>query len=153
MTDQVGPSPGELRLVAMAIEDVLRVLARDGVAPTPGLARLAGLAARSAPAVAARCPYLVAAAGPEVAAAVTRAVTGEAEARALRVTGGDPHGGDPARSRPVWLRPAQAAPVLGMGVAGIRAACRRGRLTARKAPDGGWLIDAASVRAYRRQPG
>jgi hypothetical protein len=132
--------PGDQETLILISESWLRLLARDGAPPpaAPVVAVL-GRLADAAPAVAARCPALLALLGPSVAYRL------KVQVAALGVSDVVQAPADAAR----WLSTAQAAAALGITPHGVRDLLRRHQLDGRRRDGGPWEVSAASVRQRR----
>ena len=112
--------------MALLLEGGLRAARRNGGVVHGEMRQLAAAVAAVAPLTAIHLPALLAAAGPDVAAAVKAQATG---------TGGSAPGADAAglaRSGRVSLSAATAARMAGVTSRAVRAACADGRLVARR---------------------
>jgi hypothetical protein len=126
--------------LVLLCESWLRLLSRDGAPPLAApVVSVLGRLADAAPAVAARCPVLLALLGPSVAYRL------KVQAAALPVSDVVQAAADNAR----WLSTAQAAAVLGISRHGVRDLLRRHQLDGRRRDGGPWEVSAASVRQRR----
>ena len=124
-------------LAAYAVEAALRANRRNGGTPNGELRQLASMLASAVPSIAAHFPALLAAAGPEVAAAVKAKARGTA--------------GSAAGTRPVPLASSEAARIAGVTSRAVRAACAAGQLAGRKSRvTGAWMITPAALDEWRR---
>jgi len=123
---------------AMALNDKLRTHDRNGKPPGKALRQAAAEIAAAVPLTAAGLPWLLDAAGPEVAAAV------RAQARA---TAGSRACADAAPRAPsAMLSATEAADKAGVSDRAIRAACADDRLAASKSRvSGEWQIAPAAL--------
>jgi hypothetical protein len=127
-------------VAACALETALRDYRRNGRAPNSETRQLAVALAAAVPLMAVRLPLLLAAAGPQAAAAV------KAEARRIAASRVDPDGAGSASSATAALSASEAARIVGLSSQAIRAAAAAGRLAARKDRiTGAWLIDATAL--------
>ena len=156
--------PGPRRtaeIFLLLAEPALRRAAVDGVRPPADLAWVLEDAARTAPHLARRLPFVRAALPPHVRAAIGAARVTEL-AGACDVAAGSgaaPGGTEPPSTRsalpvppglPVRLRAGAAAARLGVRTHAVRAAARRGRLPGVKDERGEWWFAAEEVQAYAR---
>ena len=111
---------------AVALEMALNVYRRNGQAPDGDTREAAALLAAADPLTAVKLPLLLAAAGPQAAAAV------KAEARRIAASGLDPDAAGPASSLTAGLSASEAARLAGVSSQAIRAAAAAGRLAASK---------------------
>jgi hypothetical protein len=138
-------TPRELAALVLLAESGLRRYRRDGGAPGRDTRAACVWLALSAPELAARCPWLLDAAGPEVAAAVRAAA-----ATAAGVTAEAPGASQPPAwdADSIWTT-GEVANMTGLSSHGVRAACRRGRLAAGKDAAGEWQVTLAAVQQWR----
>ena len=123
---------------AKGLNDKLRTYDRNGQPPGKALRQAAAEIAAAAPLTAVDLPWLLAIAGPEVAAAV------RAQARAAA---GSATGADAALLAPsVMLSATEAARMAGVSDRAVRAACAQDRLAASKSKvSGEWQIAPAAL--------
>ena len=131
----------------MAWELALRAGHLNGQGVAPDAQWLLARLSLNAPRTAAHLPRVLAAIGPEAAAAVRR-LAGE------RVTPpvAEP-AQQPAESQTGELDTSRAARLLGVGEPAVRAAIARGKLPATKGADGRWRIGRDDVETYGRAHG
>jgi hypothetical protein len=160
--------PGATALSLVLAEAALRLHRRNGTALSPELRSVVGAWAFAVPQVALRCPMVMAALSREQAAgirhqAAKRQVTTSAQVRRSGVAAFDAGGSQLPESGPAVplsdaasallvtgpLTAGQAARMTGLTTHGVRTACRRGKLDARKnRVTGEWLIEPDTLRRW-----
>jgi Helix-turn-helix domain len=138
---------GEPEIVAWLLEGALRTAGRNGVIIRGELRQLATATAIAAPAAeVVKMRALLAAAGPEVAAAV--------KAQASGIAGSADGAGvaELAGSGRASLSATTAARLAGVSSRAVREACADGRLPGRKSRiTGGWRIAPAALREWMEE--
>jgi hypothetical protein len=130
----------DIDVIALALDDWLRLQGRDGLDPpiSADVRRVLTRVALAAPETAARCPRLLRFVGTGVAAQV-KALAGAAGGSGI---------GSPGVGRSRWLSTAEAATALDLKPNSVRWLLRQGHLTGQRG-ETGWQVSAASVEAYR----
>jgi excisionase family DNA binding protein len=132
-------SSRNVELAACALDYLFR---RDGGAPNDETRQLAAALAIAVPQRAARLPGLLAAIGPQAAAAV------KAQARRIAASRFDDESAGSASSVTVTLSVSEAARIAGVSRQAIRAAAAAGRLVATKDLTGAWRITTTALHEW-----
>lgn len=132
-------SSRNVELAACVLEKLLRC---DGGAPNDDIRQLAAALAIAVPLRAARLPELLAAIGPQAAAAV------KAQARRMAASRFDDASAGSASSVTVTLSVSEAAQIAGVSRQAIRAAAAADRLVATKDLTGAWRITTSALHEW-----
>ena len=127
---------------AVLLEMALNVYRQNGQAPDQDTREAAALLATADPLTAVRLPLLLAAAGPQAAAAV------KAEARRIAASRLDRDGPGSPISVTAALSASEAARIADVSSQAIRAACADGRLAACKSAASEWQIAPAALEEW-----
>jgi hypothetical protein len=121
-------------LCHLALEAAFRSAGRNGLSRPPELVALARVLAEGAEAAEPRS-------GPVSETETRQELARRAHSGSARAAGHRPG---------PWLAPAEAAAQLSMSADGVRKACRRGQLPARRT-ERGWLVSSQAIEHYRRR--